>query len=511
MTLAAQLLVATCAAAIAAAPVLADAAPPLAVVVTVDTTTPLVTLPRGYLGFTLDWWPPTQEDFGTSTVNLIDLTHPRLVGLARALGPATLRVGGSLDNVVKYLVGNMTRAACEAPVPFRGSLFPNLCFNLTRWTQVLAFVGSGGGLAPGSRLIFGLQLDLGSARFPAWKSSNMLDFLRATATLPGAAALEAVEVGEETNPQPGSPAFAALTDAYRGVRAAVGALWPADARPLVLGPCAGMNENVPPFAWGLEFVAATRGSIDAYVMHSYNNDGGNSWRVPGFLNQTAVQAAGLRGALDAAAAAAHTPALPLFCGECGPHNGGGIPNVTNRAISSFWYTDALHALPRLGVTRFNRQTLAGGSYSLLSNDDFLPRPDYFAALAFSKLAGARVLNTSAQAADGSDVSVSLRTYASCAPQGHGAVTVAFINVNAAASFSLSLGSAVGRKTTYAFAPVGGDPLATALALNGVTLAVNGNEPPPLVGVDGDADVAVTVAPQTFGYVVYHDAAAPACA
>ena len=75
----------------------------LPVVVAVDTSSLAYQLPPTYVGATLDWWPPQQEGFGTSTVNLIDLEHPRLIGVARALGPMTLRVGGSLDATTKKM------------------------------------------------------------------------------------------------------------------------------------------------------------------------------------------------------------------------------------------------------------------------------------------------------------------------------------------------------------------------------------------------------------------------
>jgi hypothetical protein len=471
-----------------------------AVTVSVDSAAPVLTLPSNYVGFTLDWWPPEQEGFGSSTVNLINLSHPRLVGYARALGPATLRIGGSLDNVVKYLVGNMTRAECEAPVTFRGEVFPNLCLNVSRFSEVLDFVGSGRGLAPNSTLVFGLQLNLET---DGWNSSNVLAFLASASALPSAA-LEAFEVGEETTPDPYSKAWSAFVSAYSGIREAVDSLWPASTRPLVLGPCTGMNENVAPFTWTQSFVSNI--TVDAYVMHSYNNDGGDGWTAPGFLAQTAAQAAGLRGVLNADAAARGAPALPLWCGECGPHNGGGLANVTDRAISSFWYTDALNGLPLLGVSRFNRQTLAGASYSLLSNDVFAPRADYFAALAFASLNGKRVLNATTDV----NVESSLHVYAACAAEGRGAVTVAFVNVNATRAFALTLSGARGEKTVYAFAPLGGDPLAETLTLNGEALVADGDAPPPLVGSDGDAAAPTAILPWTFGYVVFHDVGARAC-
>ena len=481
----------------------ARAASATAVTVSVTALSPALTIPQNYVGFTLDWWPPAQEGFGTSTVNLINFSHPRLLGFARALGPTTLRIGGSLDNVIKYLVGSMPRASCEAPVTFRGQVFPNLCLNMSRFSEVLDFVR--GGLAAGSTLVFGLQLDLGEGGNGPWNSTNVIDFLNAVSALPNTDALEAFEVGEETTPDPTrTDGWSAFTSAYSGVRASIDALWPSPSRPLLLGPCTGMGENSPPFAWATSFVSNV--SVDAYVMHSYNNDGGGAWTRPGFLAQTASQAAGLRGMLDSAAAAKGTDPLPLWCGECGPHNGGGIPNVTDRAISSFWYTDALNVLPLLGVTRFNRQTLSGASYSLLANDIFTPRPDYFAALAFTTLMGKRILRARSDV----NVSSSLHVYAACAAEGGGAITVAFVNVNATESFALSLAGALGTKSTFIFAPTNGDPLADTLTLNGVELRPDGDAPAPLIGVVGDATAPTEISSFTFGYIVFHNASSTAC-
>jgi heparanase 1 len=505
----------------------AGPSPAVPITVTLANTT-LLTLPENYLGFTLDWWPPTQEDFGSSTIPFIDLQHPRLQGLVAALGPATLRLGGSLDNVI-ILDTSPTPSPCPS-VSFRGEQWPNLCLNMSRWAQLLAFAGGEEGMAPGSRLVLGLPLDLGSA--PAWNGAAVRAFLAATAALPASAALAGLEVGEETNPAPGTPEFTAQQAAYTGVKAAVGALaWPSPTGPpLVLGPCSGMGENYAPFNWSGAFLSGAGGeSIGGYVMHSYNNNGGEDWKVPGLLNQTAAQAAGIRAFLDAQGRAS----LPLWCGECGPHNGGGLPNITTRAISSFWYTDALHGLPRLGVVGgFNRQTLAGGRYGLLGNDDFAPHPDYFAALAFARLSGRTLVNVSlgVGVGGGGVAPPLLRVYASCAspPGGGGGVVIAWVNADPVASFALSLqgmgvpegaqgkegqgrGGGGGEKLEYHFAPVGGDPLAETLALNGVPLEAVGNGAPEFTGMVTQQSAAVVAMPWTFGYVVYREMVVPGCA
>jgi len=61
----------------------------------------------------------------------------------------------------------------------------------------------------------------------------------------------------------------------------------------------------------------TKGILDGVVMHSYNNDGGEYWQRPGFLSQTLVQAENMLQE-----SRKHSATVPLWCGECGPHNQG---------------------------------------------------------------------------------------------------------------------------------------------------------------------------------------------
>ena len=319
----------------------AAAAPPTPVVARIAQGAPAYDLPLDALGATLDWWP----NWGSSSLLSLDVAHPRLRSLARSLGAITLRLGGSLDAIVQYWP-NQSPAQCARPQVFRGATY-SLCLNASRWAELFSFARDA--LAPGSHLVFGLQLDLGAGGAGPWRGENALAFLAAAAASdPSAAVLSAFEVGEEVNPAPGSPGFAALLSAYAGVRAAIARLWPSPrSRPLTLGPCVGMPYNIPPFSWTSAWVAAALGNgsapplVDAFVMHSYNNDGGANWTRPGFLAQTGAQAAGLRDLLDAAGHAA----TPLWCGECGPHNDNGLGGITTSARSSFWFLDALLGLP----------------------------------------------------------------------------------------------------------------------------------------------------------------------
>jgi hypothetical protein len=208
-----------------------------------------------------------------------------------------------------------------------------------------------------------------------------------------------------------------------------------------------MQDEVPgpDFAFAEAFLneTLTGGSLDVVVMHSYNNDGGDDWAAPGFLNQTRDQAAHMLRA-----ARAVDPRTPLWCGECGPHNGGGLENVTDRFISSFYYADALGGLAQLGLEQMGRQTLVGSYYGLLDMQTFGPFPDFFTAVAWRRVMGSVALNATAAllssaaagaAAGGGDALADLHVYAHCAREYPSAVALAFINVNGETTFDLSMG------------------------------------------------------------------------
>jgi hypothetical protein len=242
--------------------------------VSVNTSKAVLTLPPTYLGFTLDWWPPTDpEGFGTSSVLHIDFKNPRLRGLVGALGPVLFRVGGSLDNIVQYLTPGVDSSWCNRTQLFRGQHY-QLCLTPSRWMALLDFAATA--LAPQSGFVFGLQLDLSEPA--SWNGTNVLAFLSETALMQQVrdfydersaialqvtlckllqASITAFEVGEETTPEPGTPAFDAFIGAYRSIHDAVERLWPSlGSRPAVRGPCTGMNENSAPFNWTSAFIRA---------------------------------------------------------------------------------------------------------------------------------------------------------------------------------------------------------------------------------------------------------------
>ena len=159
---------------------------------------------EGYVSVDLDWWHNTTHDcdpkqgatcWGNAGALWLDLDHPNVRAAAKALAPGFLRVGGSLDNYVRYLVGDMTRAECHAPFgPVKGQMWPGLCLNMTRWAAIHRFAAESG-----LDLVFGLA----HPNPLQWDSENALALLQHTARQPGQR-LYAVELGEEMAPSPGT-------------------------------------------------------------------------------------------------------------------------------------------------------------------------------------------------------------------------------------------------------------------------------------------------------------------
>ena len=115
---------------------------------------------------------------------------------------------------------------------------------------------------------------------------------------------------------------------------------------------------------------------------------------------------------------------PVWLGESGSAWGGGIPGVSDTYASSFSFLDKLGLAALYCNQVVIRQSLIGGSYALL-DDDFTPRPDFWAAFIHKKLVGRKVFTVS-----GGDHR--LRVYAHCtrvrAGYPAGALTLVALNI-----------------------------------------------------------------------------------
>lgn len=487
-----------------------------------------------YVSVDADWWPANTSssggDWGNAGMLSLNLDHPTLQAVAKALSPGFFRIGGSLDDIVKYQMGGMSVEECTTPVIFRKKPWV-LCLNTSRWDKINNFVKNAG-----LDLVFGLSYHKTNDGY--WNASNPEALLKYSRDK--GYSFYGVELGEEMAPSPDSSSFDNLVSSYGKLQGILKSLWPNNVdRPIVLGPCVGMTDETPGkhFKFMQHFLNETLSTdvLNAVCMHSYNNDGGHNWKHPGFLKQTLTQAHTM---LDETRKYSLT--TPIWCGECGPHNGGGIKNVTDRVISSFWYMDALGGLARTGFQQFGRQALIGSHYGLLSNDgNFQPNPDLYTALAWKKLMGTRVLkitltpteknylNTEKiKANDKQDnvydrqvntsnlpssinlndvIADNFHIYAHCsrASVSSGSVTIAFINISPNITFNIHLPHPQTKHFDYVFSPPSDASalLSKEVLLNGLALHMQGSKLPDINPSSLHISDMLQVLPLTYGFSV----------
>ena len=189
---------------------------------------------------------------------------------------------------------------------------------------------------------------------------------------------------------------------------------------------------------------------------------------------------------------------PVWLGETGSSWGGGILGVSNVFAASFMFLD------KLGLAAFFcnqvviRQSLIGGNYALL-DDDFTPRPDYWAALIHKKLAGRKVLEVS-----GGDER--LRVYAHCtnsrAGYPRGALTLVALNLWKKTTAKIELKGNVGKQDIdqYLVTPSNGKLSSKSVDLNGEELHIlSGMYIPKLHPVH--AKKPLTLPPRSYAFYV----------
>ena len=500
------------------------AASPFVLDVHVDGARALFRTLEAYVSVVMDWWIDDGAEGGSwaqASVLTADLAHPRLRAAAKRLSPGLLRIGGSMDVEARYAFSEADVGWCREPRPFRGANV-SLCLDAARYDEVHAFAA-----AAGLRIVWGLNYpgayatSDGDGRVgdspdvPEWNATSALALLAHSAA--SGQALFAVEVAEELVPPPGSTSFAHLVAAYRRARDAVDGLWPDEAsRPLILGPCVGMaaetdgdaacDPTCDPSPFLDAFLDEALGFVDALCMHSYNNDG--PWPKPGFVSQTRRQHAAL-----SAATRRRDPTKQVWCGECGPHNGGGLANVTDTFASIFWYADALGSLAAQGAPEFGRQALLGGNYALLdAARGYAPNPDFYVAQLWTATMGPAVLRATVRGAGTTGTTgPAAHAYAHCAPGGGASLAVVNPQNRSATlrvAFSPAEPGSTARRDEWVLSGREGAP--RDVWLNGASLA-----PPP----DGLPDLpparrqggALVVPPASVAFVRYPDLALPACA
>ena len=429
----------------------------------------------------------------------IDLTDPKLVALARNLGPSLMRVSGTWANNT-YL---------EAPGEVLSAPPAGFTQVLTRdqWKNVVAFSKT-----VDAPIVTSFAVS-GGTRGPdgVWKTDQAQRLVDLTREAGGK--LYAAEFFNEAN-MPGAaqgmPAnysaenYAAEFRIFRD--------WARKAVPdmKILGP-GGVGEatlKIPVNAMGAavssaDMMKANPGSVDAVSYHFYGTVSQRCAKLgigtavkaealsPAWLDRTLLDAdfyAGLRDSYE--------PGKPIWNTETAQAACGGSPWAST-FLDSFRYLNQLGVLAQRGVQVVMHNTLAASDYALIDRDTLAPRPNYWAAVLWHRTMGATVL------AAPKSPSPELRLYAHCLRGQPGGVGLLALNTGQSPQ-TLPLG-----RKAVSWTMVGQPVDTRAITINGRApgLDDHGN----LTGLAGvPVKASLRVPARSIAFVAVRDAGNRAC-
>lgn len=167
-------------------------------------------------------------------------------------------------------------------------------------------------------------------------------------------------------------------------------------------------------------------------------------------------------------------------------------------LDSFRYVDQLGRLARRNVAVVFHNTLAASDYALIDDTTWLPRPNYWAALLWRRLMGETVL-------DAGPLQPGLHVYAQCLRDRPGGVALVAINLDRAKPSALDLPIPGERYTLTA------DVLESrTVKLNGRTLALGSEEELPAMRSTRTAKGKLSLAPASITFLALPAADNPAC-
>lgn len=397
----------------------------------------------------------------------IDLANPRLRKLAKALGPAYVRVSGTWANSVYFADSNHPPA--QAPAGFSGVL------TRKEWKGVIDFVHAVDG-----ELVTSFATSAGPRNAQGvWDPKEADAWLAYTKSIGGKVA--AAEFMNE-------PTYAAMGGAPRGYDAAdygrdiaVFGPWLKKNSPgtLFLGP-GSVGEGPFEIAMGgtlhsENLLKATGPVFDVFDYHLYAA-ASERCAAMGEQGQTTAAAALSREWLSRPAQIdgyyaglrdRFEPGKPLWITETADAACGGNPWAST-FLDAFRYLVQHASLAQRGVKVIMHNTLASSDYGLLDPDTFAPRPNYWASVLWRRLMGTTVLAPQVSGPPDSYV------YAQCLAGRPGGVTLLVINADRQRGFDLDVPKAGERYTLTAKHLED-----SAVDLNGrpLRLAVNGDLPP----------------------------------
>ncbi|KAL0394293.1 UNVERIFIED_CONTAM: Heparanase-like protein 3 [Sesamum latifolium] len=403
--------------------------------VRIDGTSSIGMIDEDFICATMDWWPPTKCDYGTcswgsaSLLNL-DLSNKILLNAIKAFSPLKLRLGGTLQDKVRYQTTDDPRL-CNQFVRNSSEMFgfTEGCLPMSRWDELNNFFKMAG-----AEVIFGLNALTGrtigsdGTSTGAWDSSNAESLIRHTVN--SGYTIHGWELGNELSGNGIGTSVAAeqyasdvitlqktVQDIYQGF----------EKKPLVLGPGGFFLAD-----WFRKFINGASGSLQVVTHHIYNLGPGVDDHLidkildPSYLDGGAQPFRDLQNILKSLGTS-----TVAWVGEAGGAYNSGRNLVTNAFVFSFWYLDQLGMSSSYDTKTYCRQSLIGGNYGLLNTTTYVPNPDYYSALLWHRLMGRKVLSTSFVGTN------KIRAYAHCAKNSPG-ITLLLINLDNSTAVQVGL-------------------------------------------------------------------------
>jgi heparanase len=367
----------------------------------------------------------------------IDLSDPRLIALAKGLGPSLMRISGTWANNT-YL---------EAEGEHLSAPPPGFVQVLTRaqWKNVVAF-----SKAVDAPIVTSFAVSNGT-RGPdgVWTTEQAQRRLDLTREAGGS--IYAAEFFNEANMPSAAPEMPKrYTAANYAAEFRIFRDWARKNTPEMkimgvggVGESGLLKDGPVPTEFGAhvssdDMMKANPGSVDVVSYHFY---GSVSQRCLGLGIGTAVKAHALGAEwLDltvrdykyyAALRDKYEPGKPMWNTETAQAACGGSPWAST-FLDSFRYLNQNAALAQLGLQAIQHNTLAASDYALIDRDTLTPRPNYWAAVLWRRTMGTTVL------ASPKSPSPALRLYAHCLVGKPGGVAVMALNTGEAAQ-RLNLG------------------------------------------------------------------------
>eukprot|EP00037_Helgoeca_nana_P025144 m.271247 g.271247 ORF g.271247 m.271247 type:complete len:616 (-) comp26872_c0_seq1:41-1888(-) len=436
-----------------------------------------------------------------------DLSNPLLASLGRQSVPGYLRFGGAGNDGLPYAL-DMSDPASAGNQCVKGSI---RCLNRT-WVDNLCGFASNSG----AKLVFGLNInvctnpDSDSTRLeeplanpcagrpwdPTESRALMQYLIKANHTIFG------FELGNEQNtnyePHVAAANFKILSDLLVE-------LYPdSTQRPKIIGPDVhGFHGDpltspaeIPKLRYLKEFAPNCSDlgvPLHAATHHEYVDVDENPLGPPTVeqLNITQQIASAVNATLASVA-----PAVQIWAGEIGPHNGGSVACDHSEMrwanfADSFWYLDSLGVKAANGYSVFCRQDFVGIDYGMIDCSTYAPLPDYYAGILWSRLMGTAVLRAASSSA-------TLRVYSHCSPTPAAGMTVLLLNLDPVVARNVTLAGVDGAHRVEWHLTGPGGANGTQIALNGKLLeaVVKGGTEYVLPSLEGNAVAPSPGAPTT---------------